>query len=62
MLLFEFFPLFVALVGVAAAIALFLGDRRARNDPNYHEAEPARPVVKADAEPEQPGRRPSMMP
>jgi hypothetical protein len=34
-LLFEFFPLFVALVGVVAAILLFMRDRRARaaNEP-----------------------------
>ena len=34
-LLFEFFPLFVALVGVVAAIFLFMKDRRARaaNEP-----------------------------
>ena len=35
MLLFEFFPLFVALVGVVVAILLFVKDRRARaaNEP-----------------------------
>jgi len=36
MLLFEFFPLFVALVGVVAAVFLFMKDRRARaaNEPD----------------------------
>jgi len=43
-LLFEFFPLFVALVGVVAAIFLFMSDRRSRQDPNEREwKRPQRP-------------------
>jgi hypothetical protein len=32
-LLFEFFPLFVALVGVVAAVYLFVADRQSRLEP-----------------------------
>jgi hypothetical protein len=59
-LLFEFFPLLVALVGVLAAIALYRADRRSRADPNHREDRPARP--QPGAAEERPGRRPSMLP
>lgn len=60
MLLFEFFPLFVALVGAVAVIVLFMKDRRARN---AHE--PEDPIAKRrDPSPDDdeggPGLRPSM--
>lgn len=46
MLLFEFFPLFVALIGVVAAVFLFMKDRRAREtnepeDPIAQRGEPS---------------------
>jgi hypothetical protein len=50
-LLLEFFPLFVAMVGVVAAISLFVTDRRSRQDP-----------PRTSSAPERPGRRPSMLP
>jgi hypothetical protein len=61
-LLFEFFPLFVALIGVIVAIALFFKDRSARaaNEPEAPIAQPTPPSPGAD--PERTGRRPSMMP
>jgi hypothetical protein len=59
-LLFEFFPLFVALVGVLAAVGLFIVDRRSRRDPSHHEPQPAR--RRQSSGPERPGRRPSMLP
>jgi hypothetical protein len=58
-LLFEFFPLFVALVGAVAAVFLFLKDRRSRSDPDYMR-QPEGP--KPGASDERSGRRPSMMP
>ena len=60
MLLFEFFPLFVALVGVIAAILLFVKDRRARraNEPEDPIARP-KPHSKDDDE-NRPSLRPSM--
>ena len=60
MLFFEFFPAFVALVGVVAAILLYLKDRQAR-DNNEPEAPIAsrRPVSKDDDD-GRPGLRPSM--
>jgi hypothetical protein len=61
-LLFEFFPLFVAMLGVVAAIFLFMTDRRSRQDPNEREwKRPLRPP-RASSAPERPGRRPSMLP
>ncbi|HLG59634.1 MAG TPA: hypothetical protein VI485_30125 [Vicinamibacterales bacterium] len=62
MLLFELFPLFVALVGVIVAIVLFFKDRRARaaNEPETPIAQPTHPPPGAD--PERTGRRPSMRP
>jgi hypothetical protein len=62
-LLFEFFPLFVALVGVVAAIFLFVKDRRSRQDPNdSDEIRPVRRPRRTSSVPERTGRRPSMMP
>jgi hypothetical protein len=62
-LLFEFFPLFVALVGVVAAIFLFVKDRRSRRDPNDSDNfRPLRRPKRTSSEPERTGRRPSMMP
>jgi hypothetical protein len=59
-LLFEFFPLFVALVGVLAAVFLFVKDRRARaanepEDPIAPRKEPS-----PDDDDGGPGLRPSM--
>jgi len=62
-LLFEFFPLFVALVGVVAAIFLFVEDRRSRQNPNDgDEFRPVRRPRRTSSVPERTGRRPSMMP
>jgi hypothetical protein len=62
-LLFEFFPLFVALVGAVAAIFLFVKDRRSRQDPNdSDEFRPVQPPRRTSSVPERTGRRPSMMP
>ena len=60
MLLFEFFPLFVALVGVVAAIFLFMKDRRARaaNEPEDPIAKRREPSP--DDGEGRPGLRPSM--
>jgi hypothetical protein len=60
MLLFEFFPLFVALVGVVAAVFLFMRDRRARaaNEPEEPLAQRKEPSP--DDDKGAPGRRPSM--
>jgi hypothetical protein len=60
-LLFEFFPLFVALVGVVAAIFLFVKDRRSRQDPNEPEWQRPQRDPRATSS-ERTGRRPSMMP
>jgi hypothetical protein len=59
-LLFEFFPLLVALVGAVAVIFLFMKDRRARRA-----NEPEDPIAKrrepsADDDEGGPGLRPSM--
>jgi hypothetical protein len=59
-LLFEFFPLFVALVGAVAVIVLFMKDRRARaasepDDPIAQRREPS-----PDDDEGGPGLRPSM--
>ena len=60
MLLFEFFPLFVAMVGVVAAIFLFMKDRRARaaNEPEDPIAQ--RKQVSKDDDEGGAGLRPSM--
>ena len=60
MLFFEFFPLFVALVGVVAAVFLFMKDRRARaanepEDPIAQRKEPSHDEDKGGT-----GLRPSM--
>jgi len=59
-LLFEFFPLFVAMVGVVAAIFLFMKDRRTRaaNEPEDPITQ-RKPISKDDDE-GGPGLRPSM--
>ena len=58
-LFFEFFPLFVALVGVVAAVFLFVKDRRARkaNEPEDPIAQRKEP---SDEDKGGPGLRPSM--
>ena len=60
MLLFEFFPLFVALLGVVAAVFLFMKDRRARqaNEPD----DPIAPRKEPSPDDDEggPGLRPSM--
>ena len=59
MLLFEFFPLFVALVGVVAAVLLFLKDRAAgANNEAEDPITPRDPSRKDDDN--HPGLRPSM--
>jgi hypothetical protein len=62
-LLFEFFPLFVAFLGALAVVYLFMSDRRSRQDPNDTDESPRsrRPPRKSSG-PERPGRRPSMLP
>jgi len=64
MLLFEFLPAFVALVGGLVAVWLFIVERRASNDPAEAtpRQRPARRPPPADGAPERTGRRPSMMP
>ena len=60
MLLFEFFPLFVALVGVVAAIFLFMKDRRARAANEPEDPIARRKDVSKDDDEGGPGLRPSM--
>ena len=60
MLLFEFFPLFVALVGVVAAIFLFMKDRRARANNEPEDPIAQRKQVSKDDEDGGPNLRPSM--
>lgn len=65
MLLFEFFPIAVALVGGMAAVWLYVVERRARQDPT--EPDPrVRPIRRVPLDGQTPegrgGRRPSMMP
>ena len=62
MLLFELFPLFIAVVSVIVGVWLVMADRAARNDPaeqEPHRVPPPRPPGNADEE--RGGRRPSMM-
>jgi hypothetical protein len=62
-LLFEFFPLFVALVGAVAVIFLFMSDRRSRQNPNDSDELPRRRrPPRTPSGPERSGRRPSMLP
>lgn len=61
MLLFEFFPAFVAIVSLIVALRLALIDRSARQDPTeraLHRVPP--PREPGDAERERGSRRPSM--
>jgi hypothetical protein len=61
MLLFEFFPLFVALVGVIAAVLLYMKARSARaNNEAEDPITPPDPSRKDDDG--RPGLRPSMRP
>lgn len=60
MLLFEFFPLFVALVGVVAAILLFVKDRRARAANEPEDPITRRKPISKDDDEGRPGLRPSM--
>ena len=60
MLLFEFFPLFVALVGVVAAIFLFMKDRRAREANEPEDPIARRKEISKDDDEGGPGLRPSM--
>jgi hypothetical protein len=59
-LLFEFFPLFVALVGVVAAIFLFMKDRRARKANEPEDPIAQRRAPSPDDDEGGPGLRPSM--
>jgi hypothetical protein len=59
MLFFEFFPLFVALVGVVAAVLLFLKDRSARANNEVEEPITPRDPTRKDDD-GRPGLRPSM--
>ncbi|HEY1305813.1 MAG TPA: hypothetical protein VGF24_19800 [Vicinamibacterales bacterium] len=60
MLFFEFFPLFVALVGVVAAILLYMKDRQARDNNEPEDSiTPRDPSAKVDEGGRQ-GLRPSM--
>jgi hypothetical protein len=61
-LLFEFFPAFVAVVGVIVAILLFMKDRRVR-EANEPEDPVARPKPRAKSgrdDDDRPSLRPSM--
>lgn len=60
MLLFEFFPLFVALVGVVAAVLLFMRDRRARANNEPEDPIAKRGTPSSDDDKGGPGLRPSM--
>ena len=59
MLFFEFFPAFVAMVGVVAAILLYMRDRQAR-DNNEPEDPVERPDPSRQDDDGRPGLRPSM--
>jgi hypothetical protein len=59
-LLFEFFPLLVALVGVVAAILLFMRDRQAREANEPEDPIARRREISKDDDDSGPGRRPSM--
>ena len=62
MLLFEFFPAFIALVSVLVGIALYVADRRSREQGiDDHRPVGSRPDVTPEQEAEKPNRgRPSM--
>ena len=57
MLFFEFFPLFVALVGVVAAVLLYVKDRAAREN---NEADD--PITPRDPSRKDDDRRPNLRP
>jgi hypothetical protein len=59
-LLFEFFPLFVALVGAVAVIFLFMKDRRARKNNEPEDPIAQRKEPSPDDDEGGPGLRPSM--
>jgi hypothetical protein len=59
-LFFEFFPLFVALVGVVAAILLFIKDRRVRAANEPEDPITQRKTPSPDDDEGGPGLRPSM--
>jgi hypothetical protein len=59
-LLFEFFPLFVALLGAVAVIFLFMKDRRARANNEPEDPITQRKEPSADDDEGGPGLRPSM--
>lgn len=60
MLFFEFFPLLVALVGVVAAVFLFMKDRRARKTNEPEDPIAPRKEPSSDDDKGGPGLRPSM--
>lgn len=60
MLLFEFFPLFVALVGAVAVIFLLMKDRRARANNEPEDPIAPRREPSPDDDEGRPGLRPSM--
>ena len=60
MLLFEFFPLFVAMVGAIAVIFLFMKDRRARKANEPEDPIAQRRPPSPDDDDGGPGLRPSM--
>ena len=60
MLLFEFFPLFVAMVGAVAVIFLFMKDRRARANNEPEDPITQRKPVSKDDDEDRPRLRPSM--
>ena len=63
MLFFELFAPFMTLLSVFAAVALYVSERRARQDPNEQERVPVRPQPPAGPRvPENGARRPSMSP
>jgi hypothetical protein len=59
-LLFEFFPLFVALLGVVAAVFLFMKDRHARQTNEPEDPIAPRKEPSPDDDEGGPGLRPSM--
>jgi hypothetical protein len=59
-LFFEFFPAFVALVGVLAAILLYVKDRQARDNNEPEDPIAPRRAPSQDDDDGRPGLRPSM--
>lgn len=60
MLLFEFFPLFIAMVGAVASIFLFMKDRRARAANEPEDPITQRRAPSSDDDENRPTSRPSM--